>query len=116
MRLVFAGTPDAAVPSLGALAASDHDIVAVITRRDAPIGRKRVLTPSPVALAAAERGLETIKSDRLDEATAADGWLMIGAGETVPAQFASFTPAYDTSGLYCRKPGSRRPSGVAGAR
>ncbi len=69
MRLVFAGTPDAAVPSLGALAASDHDIVAVITRRDAPIGRKRVLTPSPVALAAAERGLETIKTDRLDEAT-----------------------------------------------
>jgi methionyl-tRNA formyltransferase len=68
MRLVFAGTPDAAVPSLGVLAASDHDIVAVITRRDAPIGRKRVLTPSPVALAAAELGLETINTDRLDEA------------------------------------------------
>jgi methionyl-tRNA formyltransferase len=68
MRLVFAGTPDAAVASLGALAASDHDIVAVITRRDAPIGRKRVLTPSPIALVAAELGLETIKTDRLDEA------------------------------------------------
>ena len=69
MRLVFAGTPDAPVASLSVLAASDHDIVAVITRRDAPIGRKRVLTPSPVALAAAELGLETIKTDRLDEAT-----------------------------------------------
>ena len=52
MRLVFAGTPDAAVPSLRLLAASDHDIAAVVTRRDAPLGRKRVLTPSPVAAAA----------------------------------------------------------------
>lgn len=68
MRLVFAGTPDAAVPALRVLAASDLDIVSVITRRDAPVGRKRVLTPSPVAAAAAELGLETIKADRLDAA------------------------------------------------
>lgn len=68
MRLVFAGTPDAAVPALRVLAASDHDIVSVITRRDAPVGRKRVLTPSPVAAVAAELGLETIKADRLDAA------------------------------------------------
>jgi len=39
MRLVFAGTPDAAVPSLGVLAASDHDVVAVITRRASPARR-----------------------------------------------------------------------------
>ena len=52
MRLVFAGTPDAAVPSLRLLAASDHEIAAVVTRRDAPVGRKRVITPSPVATAA----------------------------------------------------------------
>ena len=56
MRLVFAGTPEPAVPSLRRLAASDHDIVAVVTRRDAPLGRKRVLTPSPVAAAATELG------------------------------------------------------------
>ena len=68
MRLVFAGTPEAAVPSLRRLAASDHDIVAVITRTDAPLGRKRVLTPSPVAQAADELGIPTIKTDRLDDA------------------------------------------------
>lgn len=68
MRLVFAGTPEAAVPSLRRLAASDHDIVAVITRADAPLGRKRVLTPSPVAQAADELGIPTIKTDRLDDA------------------------------------------------
>lgn len=66
MRLVFAGTPEPAVPSLRRLAASDHDLAAVITRRDAPRGRKRVLTPSPVATAADELGLHTIRADRLD--------------------------------------------------
>lgn len=66
MRIVFAGTPAPAVPSLHALAASPHEIVGVVTRSDAPLGRKRVLTPSPVAQAAAELGLPVIKADRLD--------------------------------------------------
>lgn len=66
MRLVFAGTPDAAVPSLRRLAASAHDVVTVVTRTDAPLGRKRVLTPSPVAQAATQLGLPVIKADRLD--------------------------------------------------
>ncbi|MDQ0648325.1 methionyl-tRNA formyltransferase [Microbacterium natoriense] len=71
MRLVFAGTPTAAVPTLRRLAA-EHDIAAVVTRPDAPLGRKRVLTPSPVAQAAEELGLPIIKAARLDdEATAA---------------------------------------------
>ncbi|MFK4834273.1 methionyl-tRNA formyltransferase [Microbacterium sp. ZW T2_14] len=65
MRLVFAGTPEPAVPSLRRLA-SGHDVVAVITRRDAPLGRKRVLTPSPVAAAAEELGIPVIRADRLD--------------------------------------------------
>ena len=71
MRLVFAGTPEPAVPSLRRLAASDHEIVAVITRHDAPLGRKRVLTPSPVASAAAELGIQAIRADRLDADTTA---------------------------------------------
>lgn len=70
MRLVFAGTPEPAVASLRALAATDHEVVCVVTRRDAPVGRKRVLTPSPVAAVAAELDLDVIKTDRLDaEAT-----------------------------------------------
>lgn len=69
MRLVFAGTPSAAVPTLRRLAA-EHDIAAVVTRPDAPLGRRRVLTPSPVARAADELGLPVIKASRLDaEAT-----------------------------------------------
>lgn len=68
MRIIFAGTPEFAVPSLRALVAHGHDIAGVITREDAPLGRKRVLTPSPVALAAEELGLPVLKSNRLDDA------------------------------------------------
>jgi methionyl-tRNA formyltransferase len=71
MRLVFAGTPQAAVPSLRRLAASPHEVVAVVSRRDAPLGRRRVLTPSPVATTAAELGIPVIKTDRLDADAAA---------------------------------------------
>lgn len=67
MRLVFAGTPAAAVPSLRTLARSDHQISAVITRADARIGRKRILTPSASAQAAEELGIVTLKTNRLDE-------------------------------------------------
>ena len=70
MRIVFAGTPEVAVPSLRALATA-HDVVGVVTRVDAPVGRKRVLTASPVAREAAALGLPTHKTSRLDaEATA----------------------------------------------
>ncbi|MFT4135165.1 methionyl-tRNA formyltransferase [Microbacterium sp.] len=68
MRIVFAGTPAPALPSLQAVAASAHDLVGVLTRTDAPVGRKRVLTPSPVAAVAAERGVPVVKTDRLDAA------------------------------------------------
>ena len=72
MKLVFAGTPEVAVPSLAALANSENDLAAVITRTDAPLGRRRVLTPSPVARAAAARQLSLVKANRLDGAAAAE--------------------------------------------
>jgi methionyl-tRNA formyltransferase len=67
MRLVFAGTPAVAVTTLEALLKSRHDVVAVITRPDAPAGRGRHLAPSPVAVRAAEAGLEVLKPARVRE-------------------------------------------------
>jgi methionyl-tRNA formyltransferase len=64
MRLVFAGTPDVAVPSLDAIAASRHDLVAVVTRPDAPAGRGRHLLRSPVASWADERRIEVLTPQR----------------------------------------------------
>jgi methionyl-tRNA formyltransferase len=71
MRVLFAGTPAVAVPSLDALVGAGFDVVAVLTRPDAPIGRKRVLTPSPVAARAAELGIEVIHAARVDDAVTA---------------------------------------------
>ena len=63
MRLVFAGTPEVAVPSLDAIAASDHELVGVITRPDAPAGRGRKLTASPVGQRAEELGVPVLKPE-----------------------------------------------------
>lgn len=57
-----------AVPSLDALVAAGFDVVAVLTRPDAPLGRKRVLTPSPVAARAAELGIGIIHAAKVDAA------------------------------------------------
>ncbi|WP_336659235.1 methionyl-tRNA formyltransferase [Leucobacter sp. USHLN153] len=69
MRIVFAGTPEFAVPSLHALVEAGHEVVGVITREDAPLGRKRILTPSPVAAAAEALGIPTHRANRLGDAT-----------------------------------------------
>ncbi len=61
---MFAGTPEVAVPSLDALLASRHEVVAVCTRPDAPSGRGKRLTASPVAERAATAGLEILKPHR----------------------------------------------------
>ncbi|MER7664929.1 MULTISPECIES: methionyl-tRNA formyltransferase [unclassified Streptomyces] len=62
MKLVFAGTPEVAVPALDALIASGrHEVAAVVTRPDAPAGRGRHLVASPVAQRAEEAGIEVLK-------------------------------------------------------
>lgn len=65
LKLVFAGSPAAAVPSLRRLAESDHEIASVVTREDSPLGRRAVLTPTPVAAAAEELELPVLKTNRL---------------------------------------------------
>ncbi|WP_371792782.1 methionyl-tRNA formyltransferase [Streptomyces sp. NBC_01471] len=65
MKLVFAGTPEVAVPALDALIESGrHDVAAVVTRPDAPAGRGRRLVASPVAQRAEEAGIEVLKPAR----------------------------------------------------
>ncbi|MFD5867000.1 methionyl-tRNA formyltransferase [Corynebacterium sp. NPDC060344] len=62
MRLIFAGTPEPAVPALRALLEHPgHEVVAVLTRPDARVGRGRSLKPSPVKQVAVEHGIEVIE-------------------------------------------------------
>lgn len=63
MRVVFAGTPEVAVPALDAVAASRHELVGVVTRPDAPTGRGRKLVASPVAVRAEELGVPVLKPE-----------------------------------------------------
>jgi len=67
MRVLFAGTPSVAVPSLDALVDAGFEVAAVLTRPDAPVGRKRTVTPSPVAARAAELGIDIIHAARVDK-------------------------------------------------
>ncbi len=64
MRLVFAGTPAVTLPALDAIAASRHELVAVVTRPDAPAGRGRRLVRSPAGAWADERGIEVLTPER----------------------------------------------------
>ena len=83
MRIVFAGTPEPAVPSLEALVAAGHEVVGVVTRPDAPAGRGKKLRPSPVAVRAEELGLEVLKPVHPREADFID-WLTAKAPEACP--------------------------------
>ncbi len=65
LRVVVAGSPAAAVPTLEALASSHHEVVRVITRPPTPQGRKRVMTPTAVAAAAAQHHLPVLEARRL---------------------------------------------------
>ena len=65
MRIVFAGTPEPALPSLRRLIDSPrHDVVAVLTRPDAAKGRHGKPTPSPVAQLALEHGIPVLRPTR----------------------------------------------------
>jgi methionyl-tRNA formyltransferase len=70
MKLVFAGTPAFAVPSLVALLDAGHDILAVYTQPDRPAGRGRKLTPSPIKQCATSHGLICHQPAKLDQALA----------------------------------------------
>jgi methionyl-tRNA formyltransferase len=63
VRVVFAGTPEVAVPSLRALVSSPHEVVAVVTRPDAPAGRGRRVSRSEVALAADEHDITVLQPE-----------------------------------------------------
>lgn len=69
LRIVFAGSPAVAVPSLELLIASAHEVVGVVTREDSPQGRKRVLTPTPVADTAEQAGIPVVRANRLGPVT-----------------------------------------------
>jgi len=84
MKVVFLGTPEAAVPTLEALVAAGHDVALVITRPDRRRGRGSAMMPSPVKAAAERLGLTVAHSVRdLDDVTAELG-IVVAYGAMIP--------------------------------
>ncbi len=100
MRLLFAGTPEVALPSLRALLDSPHEVVAVLTRPDARVGRGRTLRPSPVKEVAEAAGVEVLTPASLaDPETrtrlaelAPDLCAVVAYGAMIPADLLELPP------------------------
>lgn len=67
MKILYAGTPDFAVRPLKAVIEAGHEVVAVLTRQDKPMGRKGIITPPPVKAVAQEYGIPVLQPEKLRE-------------------------------------------------
>jgi len=90
LKLVFAGTPDVALPALETLISSEHDVLAVITQPPARAGRGRELQPSPVHAVAEKHGIKTLYPDSIREIDAVlrelqpDAIPVVAYGQLIP--------------------------------
>ncbi len=92
MKVIFFGTPEFALPSLGRLVESDHQVVRVVTRTDKPVGRKKVLTPPPVAVFAQDHGLDVWQPKSLKGASVAAGIRDSGADVAAVVAYGRIIP------------------------
>jgi methionyl-tRNA formyltransferase len=96
MKLIFMGTPEFAVPILGALLDAGHQILAVFTQPDRPVGRKQVITPPPIKAFARERDLRVEQPTKLrtPEARATIEPLLKEADATIVAAYGRILPGW----------------------
>ncbi len=88
-RIIFMGSPEYAIPTLNALV-KHHQVLAVITQPDKPVGRKKILTPSPVKVAALEQGLKVIQPEKIK--TIEEELMVFSPDFIVTAAFGQFLP------------------------
>jgi methionyl-tRNA formyltransferase len=92
MRIIFMGTPDFAVPSLNALVAAGHEVVAVYTQPPRRAGRGKALTPSPVHLRAEALGMQVRHPVSLRDAEAQVDFAALNADVAVVAAYGLILP------------------------
>jgi methionyl-tRNA formyltransferase len=91
-RIVFMGTPEFSVPVLTMLHEEGHTIVAVVTQPDRPVGRKRVLTPTPVKEEALRLGLPVIQPEKLTGSEELEEIIALRPDLIVTAAFGQLLP------------------------
>lgn len=91
-RIVFMGTPDFAVPILQMLVHEGYSVVGVVTQPDRPKGRKRILTPPPVKVAAQKWGLPVLQPHKLVDEAAIDSVLQLEPDLIVTAAYGQLLP------------------------
>ncbi|WP_274361549.1 methionyl-tRNA formyltransferase [Paenibacillus thermotolerans] len=90
--IVFMGTPDFAVPCLRALIDAGYNVVAAVTQPDRPVGRKRVLTPTPVKEEALRHGIPVLQPVKLRAADAVEELAAFKPDLIVTAAYGQILP------------------------
>ena len=91
--VVFMGTPAFAAPILeGLIQANDYEVLAVVTQPDRPVGRKRILTPSPVKEVALKHGIEVLQPQKLSGSEEMQRVISLTPDLIVTAAFGQFLP------------------------
>lgn len=92
MKIIFAGTPDFAVPALKMLLNSEHTVSAVYTQPDRPSGRGRKLTPSPVKVLALQEGIPVFQPETLKSADEQERMRALNADLMVVVAYGMILP------------------------
>lgn len=90
--VIFLGTPNFAVPILEGLLAKGYDIKAVVTQPDKKVGRKQVLTASPVKKAALEHGLSVYQPAHLSKSAELETLMAMSPDLIITAAYGQFLP------------------------
>lgn len=92
MKIVFMGTPAFSVPILEALVKYSYEVIAVVTQPDRPVGRKKILTPSPVKKAALEHNIEVLQPEKISGSQEMERIMALEPDLIVTAAFGQFLP------------------------
>ncbi|MBF8808667.1 MAG: methionyl-tRNA formyltransferase [Enterococcus lacertideformus] len=91
-KLVFMGTPAFSVPILEGLLEEGYEVVAVVTQPDRPVGRKKVITPSPVKTAAVKHGLLVLQPEKITGSAEMEKIIALKPDVLITAAFGQFLP------------------------
>ncbi len=91
-KIIFMGTPDFSVPVLNRIIDEGYEVIAVVTQPDRPVGRKKVLTPPPVKVAAEKQGIPVYQPEKIRDEAELAKILELGSDLVVTAAFGQILP------------------------